>query len=1145
MTQESKAERINTILTSCFGYLFIMDPRSLQCYWPQPILKKVEGVSQGEGIERFARGVFLEEDGSRFLEDCKKVIEGERLCLIQSYQCRPELQAVYGERICMRMWMMAADQTSSERYLIGMISEENKNCSFDIVTRIPNNDSFRKHLFRKVDQGGNWCILVLGIDDFANINELYSYSEGDLLLKDCASRIQKLMPEGSSLFRLDGDKFGLFFMDWGDEQGKAWYHKFKEDRMVEKFHAGGHSLFLSISGGLCCFPRDGEDFETIYHNAIKALQKAKGNGKNHLVVYSEELLDKDKRTAALLESLRESMIMGFQGFYMTFQPIVSAEDMTLVGGEALIRWRCPDFSENQEISPTEFVPILEENGMILETGNWALETAIRQCAQWSQYKPEFQMHINVSSQQFESPSFRYHLLDLLSRYQVKPSNIMLELTESGKVKEMSLLSEEFDFIRSQGIRISLDDFGTGYSSLEVLRMLSADEMKIDRSFLERISYDTTDQALLATLINLSHKMNMAVCVEGIENQYIQDMVCRMKPDLLQGYHYSAPLSAEEFTAKYFTEASREEASGEVLKKDGDFHQAFRQSLAYAELRPVQPINAQDLMDNVYAGIMQVGLDQGFTLISCNEGTRRILGYTSQEMDELFKNRVMGFIHPDDMEYLNREVRRQLGMGDTVTVEYRLVCKDGTPIWILARGTVYRNRDGSRNLIVVAINNDQKKREQLEKEKKLLMQEKLLSHIPTGLNCVRFDEALTIEYVSPSFLDLLGWKRDDIGQVFDGKFINLIQEEDRDMVCREMKEQRKVSDVLTIKYRAKCKDGHFVSLETISKVCDDEEDGIQKVYSVVVDGSDDGEGSAQKGKSLNLANYYESTSEYRGTYSMEYDFVTGMVTFSESFHRMSGYSREIAGYTLLKAVHQDDISVVSEAITEARAGIRPNPFEFRLFIPGGSYHWFFASVTPPDKLDRESVTALVKLLDIDEEKREEEQSLTKPHQDPTTALLDKAWTEEKIREILSKASPQDQYALLLMDIDHFKKINEIYGHIAGDEVLRLVAKRIRKQLGKEEIIGRIGGDEFLTLVPYRGDIQEVIEKAEGLKATICQPLLTKELPINVTVSMGISCCPEDGAEFYTLYRSADRALYRRKSMGRNGFCLASQYHLTEY
>lgn len=449
----------------------------------------------------------------------------------------------------------------------------------------------------------------------------------------------------------------------------------------------------------------------------------------------------------------------------------------------------------------------------------------------------------------------------------------------------------------------------------------------------------------------------------------------------------------------------------------------------------------------------------------------MLGYTSQEMDELFANQALGFVHPDDMEYVNNEIRRQLGQGDTVTAEFRLVRKDGAPIWVLGRGTVYRSRDGSTSLIVVAINNDQRKRAQMEKERQFLLQDQMLNQLLAGVMCFRFDRDLTIEYMSKSFLDLLGYTKEDVTRMFDNKYRNMIYEKDRSMELGNILEQQKDRKAITMKYRAKCKDGRLVCLKTVFRLEAADTDGIQRIFSVVVDITEVKKDMLEKVKGLKLTGCYGQGQGQRG-------------------------------------------------------------------------EWFSVSMSLPERLESKPVAVVANILDIDKENREKERLLMESQQDSVTELLNKASTEEKIRGVLKEAGREKHYALFMLDIEHLKKINDTFGHMTGDAILRLVAERLTGQFCKNDIIGRIGGDEFLLLTSYSGDVQEVIRKAKEMKEAICQPLFIKELSVNITVSMGIACYPGDGTEFYTLYRSADSALYRCKAMNRNGYCLSSLYHLQE-
>ena len=245
------------------------------------------------------------------------------------------------------------------------------------------------------------------------------------------------------------------------------------------------------------------------------------------------------------------------------------------------------------------------------------------------------------------------------------------------------------------------------------------------------------------------------------------------------------------------------------------------------------------------------------------------------------------------------------------------------------------------------------------------------------------------------------------------------------------EQQKDRKAITMKYRAKCKDGRLVCLKTVFRLEAADTDGIQRIFSVVVDITEVKKDMLEKGKGLKLTGCYGQGQGQRG-------------------------------------------------------------------------EWFSVSMSLPERLESKPVAVVANILDIDKENREKERLLMESQQDSVTELLNKASTEEKIRGVLKEAG----------------------------------------QFCKNDIIGRIGGDEFLLLTFYSGDVQEVIRKAKEMKEAICQPLFIKELSVNITVSMGIACYPGDGTEFYTLYRSADSALYRCKAMNRNGYCLSSLYHLQE-
>lgn len=1028
-------------------------------------------------------------------------------------------------------WADTDPEREPARLISGLISFLKRNETTDPVTGLPGNNDFRSALKDIAGKNEPCAVLMIGIDEFKNINDFYSYSFGDKVLAYYADFILSSLPRCAMMFRLDGDGFGILFSGMEPESVQDWFSRLQH-RLRRPVQIDEIRVSISISAGLCLYPEDGREHEILYRNSRVALYAAKQNGKDQLARYTGKLVDEDHARMLLRTNLRQSVITGFRGFSLHYQPIVHADCGRISGAEALLRWDDPAFPPCE--GPCRFIPVLEESGLILEVGRWVLEQAVQQCARWISFMPDFQMNINVASVQFEEPGFKFFVIDTLAKYGLNPCNITLELTESGKIKKTQLVRSTFDFLRSQGVNIALDDFGTGYASLDVFRVLSADELKIDRSFLDRITYDVIDQKLISVLVDLCHSICMKVCVEGIESQELESVVRQLGPDLLQGYYYNRPLTADAFAAAYFDGTSpSSEAEGQVPSE-------YTQSMVYSAFRPAQPLSIDALVDNAHAGVFQVGMDNEFTFLTCNEGYRRMLGYTAAEMEHNFKNHALGFVHPDDMRYVNEEIRRQLGQGDTITIEFRVVRKDGSPIWILGTGNVVRGRHGASSLVVVIVNNDRLKKKELALAEEHALYKKLLDHLPVGIKCVRFDPDFTIDYISPGFLELLGYSREDISRLFDDKYINLIYEEDRKVVSNDILEQLKLSDVVHMRYRSLCRDGRLLWVETISRLCAPDADGIQRPCSGVIQITDiDGE-LGQNSRGLNIVNRYQMVTAQWGEYLFEIDFPSRMVMFSENFGEQFEAANELSLDEVFRFVHTDELASFREAVEEARGGKRPRPVEMRFRQPDGSYRWYSAAFSLPEKFRDTPITVIGRITDIDTQRRERIRLLEQSQHDSTTGLLNKGTTEERIRSILSHASmKKDHYALLMMDIDNFKSINDTYGHFNGDEILRVIAARLRCLFGNTDIVGRVGGDEFMAFLPFSGDTQLLEEKAQTILEVLHEAIAVDGGICHPCISIGLSCYPGDGTHFYDLFRRADSALYRVKERGKDGFYISAQ------
>ncbi len=987
---------------------------------------------------------------------------------------------------------------------------------FDPLTLLPARHAFMAFISKMAAEKQPCEIMILGIDNFKALNNQYSHSFGDTVLQYFAAELAAACPQDTRLFRLFGDCFGMVCPGTQTGRCEDFYKTISQKpRRIE-----GISVSFTVSAGICQCPEHGGDGDTLFTNASLTLAQAKRGSKKTCLYYWPNLAQSATQETLLLERLRHSVEHEFTGFSLYYQPIMKNDTKELHGCEALLRWQDDAFPDG--VSPYVFVPLLERNGMIWEVGQWVLENALAQCQKWQAVFPSFSMNINASASQFENSRFPGLVMSLLSKYSIPANTIVLELTESEQ-GDFDSIRKAFDYLRKQGLQTALDDFGTGYASLDIFRQISADELKIDRSFLESITYDVTDQVLIKSLIDMCKKMNILVCVEGVEDAEIEHIISQMEPHVLQGFHYSRPVGAEVFEARYLQKAMPSKQ-----------RQRQHSPVLYTEHRPAQPMSLSAIVNNAHAGIFQVGMDNEFTFLTCNEGYRRMLGYTSQEMTEKFGNRALGFVHPDDTAWVNEEIRRQLGRGDTVSIEFRVVRSDGRPIWILGTGNVVRSSSGNPSLIVNIVENDQRKRDSLQTEERLALHEKIWAQLPTGIKYIRYDPDFTIEYISPGFLTILGYTLQEVMEDFEGKYINLIYEEDRQKVFNDALNQVQNSDVVLLRYRSVCKDGRLIWMETVSRLLPEDPDGIQRCCSSVVDVTETIT-SEEKSRALNIANRLQTASQIWGEMVFEYNFITGLIAISENFTPLFGYPLPENDLVHPELLFRQNTSLFLSQLAPSKTGENPLPFEMQAFRENGSPFWCRISVHPAGKIGQEMVSVIGKIVDTDKEHAERERLQLATQQDSLTRLYNKQAIESNIVHILQE-TPDTPYACWLLDVDDFKSVNDKQGHFVGDQLLRDLSERLRQAFRKNDILGRAGGDEFLVFAEYNGRQDWLQERGRQVMELLRQPLSLEGKKLIPSVSIGISCYPKDGNCFADLYQNADKALYRVKTTTKNDFCI---------
>lgn len=434
----------------------------------------------------------------------------------------------------------------------GFITNLGKKNKIDNLTGLFNRLEFREQIEHLLQKNVLFSVMILGIDDLKHINDLYNRSFGDEVIRIASQKIQSLLPANVTVYRLDGDTFGLIGRETGREGMKILYRTISLNFENQQTY-DGKKFYCTLSGGCVCCPEDARFYEDTIRYADYCLEYSKSHGKKQCTYFSQDIPDRRTHELKMKELLRESVEHHFKGFYLMYQPLVCAESGAIIGVEALARWRCEPYGE---VSPMEFIPLLESTGLIVEAGKWILQTAIAAARKWIKADPDFVIDVNLSYIQLQDPAFYTTLCAVLEQAQFKPCNLVLELTESYFIEENQRIRYIFQKIRELGVRIAMDDFGTGYSTLGILKELPADIVKIDKTFIRNIESSEFDATLIRFVVALCHSVGIRVCLEGVESHEVYDAVAPMELDMIQGYLFDRPLTEQVFTEKYFTKVGK-------------------------------------------------------------------------------------------------------------------------------------------------------------------------------------------------------------------------------------------------------------------------------------------------------------------------------------------------------------------------------------------------------------------------------------------------------------------------------------------------------------------------------------------------------------------------------------------------------------
>ncbi|MCD8105923.1 MAG: GGDEF and EAL domain-containing protein [Lachnospiraceae bacterium] len=438
-------------------------------------------------------------------------------------------------------------EDSRALYMVGCINEIGRKQKADNLSGLLGETSLKALLQGLRGSIPDGYFLRLGLDNFKSINARLGVEYGDMILRRMGDFIMKCVHHEQHLYRIVADEFMIVDFHGGTvREATDLYMDIRRslDHFVEENH---YEAFVTASGGILkC--EDVRDFSwsQIMKLSEFALTEAKQLGKNRSYVFTQEDYDGFMKKKKLTQVLRQAVANHFEGFEAYFQPIFHSEDGTLSGAEALMRFHMKD----EMVMPGEFIPILEDTGLIIPAGRWILHEALGFAKKMQHVIPDFRVSVNVSYVQVVKSDVVVDIMDALKQFDVMPDHLIIELTESGLIETDTYFAHLWKQLRESGVKLALDDFGTGYSNFHYLNELRPDIIKIDRSFTMRAMSNEYEFNLLSLLNGMVKSLELKVCVEGVETEEESERIAVLPPDFSQGFFFGRPCPKKDFEEKY-------------------------------------------------------------------------------------------------------------------------------------------------------------------------------------------------------------------------------------------------------------------------------------------------------------------------------------------------------------------------------------------------------------------------------------------------------------------------------------------------------------------------------------------------------------------------------------------------------------------
>lgn len=429
----------------------------------------------------------------------------------------------------------------NREYLIVVLKNENALQEIDAQTDLYSQVKFEEHMKEYIATRQKVAVLEIEFDHMNDMNILYGTNYSEQMQREIGLRFIYMMDADTAVYRMNSSNFAFILRNADREEAEAYMEKIR-DTLKENAYIDGHFFEFKIyASGLILDDYKG-DISTVQSKLEYTLEKARERRSTGILFFNDLVLSYGGMDLDLMKIIHQSVLNHCDGFYVEYQPIVTSEDGKIMGAEALVRWKKEPYGA---IPPGLFIDWLENDPSMYDLGNFVLEQALWDSKSFLQQNPEFFINVNVSAKQLERPDFCRVVLELLDKTEYPVKHLCLEITERCRSLPVSVINERMAVLRGYGIKFAMDDFGTGSSSSAMALEMLIDEIKIDMSFIRKILVNKKNKAIVQSMVDFANAANIKSCLEGVENEALEDYLRTVGATWFQGYYYSKPVGADE------------------------------------------------------------------------------------------------------------------------------------------------------------------------------------------------------------------------------------------------------------------------------------------------------------------------------------------------------------------------------------------------------------------------------------------------------------------------------------------------------------------------------------------------------------------------------------------------------------------------